>query len=187
MPSERGWTSPATASGPGNSTRAKAVSDAPSAPPAPTSARRTVALTFALQGRATRTELASYILSAVLITLAVSFATALFAPYPVRALVSDGLTVLLAIPVPALLVRRLHDQDRTGKLVWLAVFSFAVWLVRVIVSYTTAMDIRIGLDRMIWPIDWLVILANLGAVILAFLPGTAGPNRFGPDPRQRSV
>lgn len=159
----------------------------PSALPQPTSARRTIALSFTLQGRATRIELASYILSAVLITLAVSFASALFAPYEVRALVSDGLTVLLAIPVPALLVRRLHDQGRTGKLVWLAVFSFTVWLVRMIVSYTTAMDIRIGLDRMIWPIDWLVILANLGAVILAILPGTAGPNRFGPDPRQCSA
>ena len=163
------------------------MSDAPSALPAPTSARRTIALAFTFSGRATRTELASYILSAILLTLAASFAAALLAEYQTRALVSDALTVLLAIPVPALLVRRLHDQDRTGKLVWLAVFSFAVWLVRVIVSYTTAMDVRIWLDRMIWPIDWLVILANLGAVILAILPGTPGPNRFGPDPRQRSA
>lgn len=163
------------------------MSETPSALPAPTSARRTIALTFTLQGRATRTELASYILSAVLITLAVSFAAALLTEYQTRALVSDVLTVLLAFPVPALLVRRLHDQGRTGKLAWLAVFSFAVWLVRMIVSYTTAMDVRIGLDRMTWPVDWLVILANLGAVIFAILPGTPGPNRFGPDPRQRSA
>lgn len=162
------------------------MSRAPSALPPPTSARRTIALTLTLQGRATRTELASYILSAVLITLALSFAAALFAPYAVRAMVSDGLTVLLAIPIAALLVRRLHDQGRSGKLVWLAVFSFAVWLVRTIVSYTTAMDFRIGLDRMIWPVDWLVILANLAAVILAILPGTPGTNQYGPDPRQRS-
>lgn len=163
------------------------MSDTPLAMPQPTSARRTIALTFTLKGRASRTELASYILSAVLITLAVSFASALFAPYAVRALVSDALTVLLAIPVPALLVRRLHDQGRSGKLVWLAVFSFAVWLLRVIVSYTAPTDIRIAMDTMIWPIDWLVILANLGAVILAILPGTAGANQYGPDPRQRSA
>ncbi len=163
------------------------MSDTPSALPAPTSARRTFALAFTFSGRATRTELASYILSAILLTLAASFAAALLTEYQTRALVSDVLTVLLAIPVPALLVRRLHDQDRTGKLAWLAAFSFTVWLVRMILSYTTAMDVRIGLDRMIWPIDWLVILANLGAVILAILPGTPGPNRFGPDPRQRSA
>ena len=156
-------------------------------PPAPTSARRTLALSFTLQGRATRTELASYILSAVLITLAVSFATALFAPYPVRALVSDGLTVLLAIPVPALLVRRLHDQGRSGKLVWLAVFAFAVWLVRTVIANTLGLEARIGFDRLTWLVDWAVIFANLGAVILAIMPGSSGPNRFGPDPRARSA
>jgi uncharacterized membrane protein YhaH (DUF805 family) len=155
--------------------------------PQPTSARRTVALTFTLRGRANRTELASYILSAVFVTLAVSFAAALFTPYPVRAMVSDGLTVLLAIPVPALLVRRLHDQDRSGHLVWLAVFAFGVWLIRTVIANTLGTDARIGFDRMTWLLDWAVIFANLGAVILAILPGTSGPNRFGPDPRQRSL
>ena len=163
------------------------MSESASALPRPTSARRTVALSFTFQGRATRTELASYILSAVFVTLAVSFATALFASYPVRALVSDGLTVLLAIPVLALLVRRLHDQDRSGKLVWLAIFAFAVWLVRMVIANVAGMDARIAFDRMTWLLDWAAIFANLAAVILAILPGTAGPNRFGPDPRQRST
>jgi len=162
------------------------VSDAPAALPRPTSARRTVAQSFILKGRATRTELASYILAAVLVTLAVSFAAALFAPYPVRALISDGLTLLLAVPVPALLVRRLHDTNRSGKFVWLAVFAFAVWLARTTVANAYGIETRIGLDRLTWLIDWAVILANLATVILVLLPGTAGPNRFGPDPRLRS-
>lgn len=163
------------------------MSDHASALPQPTSARRTVAQSFTLHGRATRTELASYVLSAVFVTLAVSFATALFAPYPVRALVSDALTLVLAIPVPALLVRRMHDQDRSGRLVWLAVFGFAVWLARTGISAALGTDARIGFDRVMWLLDWAVILANLGAVILAILPGTPGINRFGPDPRQRSA
>lgn len=162
------------------------MSDTTSALPRPTSARQTVAQSFVFEGRATRTELASYILAAVLVTLAVSFAAALFAPYPVRALISDGLTLLLAVPVPALLVRRLHDTNRSGKFVWLAVFAFAVWLARTTVANTYGIETRIGLDRLTWLIDWAVILANLATVILVLLPGTAGPNRFGPDPRQRS-
>lgn len=162
------------------------MADTPTALPRRTSARRTVAQSFTFAGRATRTELASYVLAAVLTTLAISFAAALFAPYPVRALVSDGLTLLLAIPVPALLVRRLHDSNRSGRFVWLAVFAFAVWLGRTTVAQTYGIDARIGLDRLTWLVDWAVIAANMTIVILALLPGTAGPNRFGPDPRQRS-
>lgn len=163
------------------------MSEAPPALPAQISVQRTIALAFTMQGRATRTELAVYTLVAVVITLAVSFITALLAPYSVRALVSDGLSVLLAIPVPALLVRRLHDQGRSGSLTWLAVFAFAVWLVRAIIARTLGMDARIEFDSAAWIVDWAVILANLGAVIFAILPGTRGTNRFGPDPRQQST
>lgn len=150
------------------------------------SARRTARLSFTLSGRASRTELASYGLAALFVTLAVSFVTALFAPYPVRATVSDALTVILAIPIPALLVRRLHDQGRSGRLVWLAIFGFAVWLVRSVVANLLGTDSRIAFDEVTWMLDWAVILANLGAVIFAILPGMPGPNRFGPDPRQPS-
>lgn len=115
--------------------------------------------------------------------LATSFVTALVAPYPVRALVADGLTVILAIPVPALLVRRLHDQGRPGWLVWLAVFGFAVWFGRMLVANVLGPDARIGLDRFTWWVDWLVILTNLAAVTLAILPGNRRANGYGPDPR----
>ena len=54
-----------------------------------------------------------------------------------------------------------------------------VWLVRTIIANTLGMDARIGFDRMTWLIDWAVTFANLGAVILAILPGTPGANRFG--------
>lgn len=186
MPNVKAWTSPATANAPGSLIETLGLSDQLSALPTPTSVRRTIALSFTLQGRATRTELGSYILCAALLTLALSFAVALIAPYAIRAAVSDGLTVLLAIPVPALLVRRLHDQDRTGGLVWLAAFGFMVWLVRTGIATALGIDARLGLDRIIGAIDWAVILANLIIVIFAVLPGTAGVNRFGPNPRDAS-
>ena len=158
----------------------------PAAPPtqaSAVSARRTAGLAFTFAGRARRSEVVNYALSAAFILLAVSFATALFADFALRHLVSTGLTILLALPVPALLVRRLHDQGRAGTLAWLATIGFAVWLVRTGIALTQGTEARIGLDRLTWAIDWLVILANLATVILALLPGTPGPNRYGPDPR----
>lgn len=153
------------------------------APPA-TTARRIAAQSFTLAGRATRTELASYILAAAFVTLAVSFASALFLDYGLRAKISNGLTLILAVPVPALLVRRLHDQDRSGVLAWLVVLGFAVWALRTAISLTLGIETRISVDRWTWPLDWVVILANLALIIIAILPGTPGPNRFGPDPRR---
>jgi uncharacterized membrane protein YhaH (DUF805 family) len=155
--------------------------------PARTSARRTASLSLTLAGRATRTELASYILAAVFITMFVSFATALFVEFELRSMIRNGLALALAIPVPALLVRRLHDQNRPGTLAWLAVFGFAVWAVRTGVSLALGTEARIGFDKWTWALDWLVILANLGAVLFAILPGTPGSNRFGPDPRAGSA
>lgn len=162
------------------------MTEAGAPPILPISARRTAALALTFTGRATRTEVAVYAISAAMVLLAVSFITALFATFEVRNLVSNGLTLMLAIPVPALLVRRLHDQDRSGTLAWLAAIGLAVWVVRTGIALTLGTEARIGFDRMIWAIDWLVILANLSLTLLLILPGTRGPNRFGPDPRKSS-
>lgn len=159
--------------------------NAASSPVKPTSARRTAALAFTFAGRATRTEVASYVLAVLLVSVPISFLAGLLFTYEFRLLVSNALALLLAIPVPAVLVRRLHDQGRSGKLAWLAAFAFAVWAVRTVTSMTLGVEARIGLDRATWVIDWLVIMANLASVLLTILPGTPGPNRFGPDPRGR--
>ena len=69
-----------------------------------------------------------------------------------------GLYVLATIvPNIAVVVRRLHDRDMSG---W--------WYLGVIVA---------GM------IPLVGILANIGFLVLMFLPGTVGPNRFGPDPK----
>lgn len=127
--------------------------------------------------------MASYALSALLVSIAVSFLSALFLPYETRLLVTNLLTLALAAPVPALLARRLHDQDRSARWVWLAVIGFAAWSARTLVSLIVGFEARIALDMAIWPLDWLVILANIAMILLIVMPGTAGPNRFGPSPR----
>ena len=139
--------------------------------------------TLAFAGRSSRSELIAYLFASLLVSVPVSFVTGLLLPHDQHQLIMNGLTVLLAVPLPALLVRRLHDSGRSGAWVWLAVLVFAVWLARTVISYTLGMGARLSFDSWTWLLDWLVILANLTSVLLALLPGTKGPNRFGEDPR----
>ncbi len=138
---------------------------------------------FAFVGRSTRSELIAYLFASLLVSVPVSFVTGLALLHDQHLLIMNGLTVLLALPLPALLVRRLHDSGRSGAWVWLAVLVFAVWLARTVISFVLGMGARLSFDSWTWLIDWVVILANLTSVLLALLPGTNGPNRFGEDPR----
>lgn len=61
------------------------------------------------------------------------------------------------IPSIAVTIRRLHDRDMSG---W--------WYLGVIVGSL---------------IPLINILVSLGFLVLMFLPGTPGANRFGPDPK----
>jgi len=65
----------------------------------------------------------------------------------------------LAIIIPgiAVTVRRLHDRDMSG---W--------WYLGVAV---------------LGQVPYLGALIQLGFLVLMCLPGTPGPNRFGPDPK----
>ncbi len=61
------------------------------------------------------------------------------------------------IPSIAVVVRRLHDRDMSG---W--------WYLGVMVASL---------------IPFVGFLASIGFLVLMCLPGTVGPNRFGPDPK----
>ncbi len=72
-----------------------------------------------------------------------------------------GLFVLaIIIPAIAVVVRRLHDRDMSG---W--------WYLGAIVA---SMIPVVG------------FLASIALLVLMCLPGTPGPNRFGPDPKDPS-
>ncbi len=81
--------------------------------------------------------------------------------------VGMGLAVLwgLAIFIPsiAVTVRRLHDRDMSG---W--------WYGGLLIAGL------IPIVNIIAMIGWLVLL------VILFLPGTDGPNRYGPDPKDPS-
>ena len=139
--------------------------------------------TLAFAGRSSRSELIAYLFASLLVSVPVSFVTGLLLPHDQHRLIMNGLTVLLAVPLPALLVRRLHDSGRNGAWVWLAVLSFSIWLARTAISAAWGMNARLSFDGWTWLIDWAVIIANLASVSLAMLPGSNGTNRFGADPR----
>ncbi len=138
---------------------------------------------FVFSGRATRSELLSYLFASLLISVPLSFVTGLALAHDAHLSVSNAVAVVLAIPLGALLVRRFHDSGRSGAWVWLAVLGFAIWLARTVISAALGMGARLSFDSWTWLIDWVVIVANLATVLLALLPGSTGPNRFGADPR----
>ena len=173
MTNAKGSTWPATANARGNLTE-------PRTEPGP---RQTIRWTFTFAGRSGRSELITYLFATLLVSVPVSFVTGLVLEHGNHMLVGNGLTVLLALPVPALLVRRFHDSGRGGAWVWLAVLGFAVWLLRTVISALWGLEARLGFDAWTWLLDWVVIIANLVSVMLALLPGTVGANRYGPDPR----
>ena len=139
--------------------------------------------TFALAGRATRSELVSYLFASLLLSVPVSFVTGLVLNHGAHMLASNAATLLLALPVAALLVRRFHDSGRSGAWVSLAMLSFTAWLARTAISTAWGMDARLSFDGWTWLVDWAVIIANLATIMLAMLPGTKGPNRYSPNPR----
>ena len=85
----------------------------------------------------------------------------------------------LTIPGLAVSVRRLHDSDRSA---WWLLLPVAPML-----GVTVALVAGVDGERL-FPAAVLPILAGpLILLIFMGLPGTRGPNRFGPDPRPDSL
>lgn len=80
----------------------------------------------------------------------------------------------LAVLVPnlAVAVRRLHDTDRTG---WWLVVPLGLLLLGTALTFAAP------------PVGAILLLlggiAAIALLVFYILPGTAGPNRFGPDPK----
>ncbi len=84
----------------------------------------------------------------------VSFFTEVFSSFGGILLTLYSLIIL--VPIIALNVRRLHDRDMVG---W--------WYLGMIICSA---------------IPILNFVTSIGYLVLMILPGTQGPNRFGPDP-----
>jgi uncharacterized membrane protein YhaH (DUF805 family) len=88
-----------------------------------------------------------------------------------------GLATL--IPGIAVSVRRLHDRDRSG---WWILAPGIPYIVGIILTFVAAVSV----SWVLMMFAMLLFFAGfIGAIVLLVwycLPGTAGPNRFGPDP-----
>ncbi len=146
--------------------------------------RQTLRSSLRFNARSSLTELLNYVLCVVLVHLSIGAALMVGVNYPAFAVAQDLLQVLYCIPVPALLARRLHDQDRRAGLLWLAAPGLLMWTLRKAFSLTEAAPARVVLDSHFWPVDLLAGMTSLALIITLLLPGTPGPNRFGPNPRQ---
>lgn len=144
---------------------------------------KTVRNSLQFDGRAALSELIHYVLCLVFFHLAVGLLLMLGLSYPTFAVAQDLLQVLYFIPAPALLARRLHDQGRTAKLLWLAAPGVALWIARKAIALVQPASMIPEFDRWTWLLDLVADFSSLALIIVLILPGTAGPNRFGPDPR----
>ena len=136
---------------------------------------------FDYSGRARRKEYWSFALATVLILMAVDWiedSLGLGKTGP-RGAESGllGTVVLITFLTPglAVAVRRLHDSNRAGWWLLIPVAPVLFW----------AIALASGLsDPAMWPVVLAAILASpVVVLILMCLPGTKGPNRFGPDPK----
>jgi len=140
-------------------------------------------------GRATRAEYWWF----VLLTQIIGFISVI----PIAGwLISLVGWIVVFIPSISISVRRLHDIGRSGwwLLVWvMTTLPWIIWIVGFITAIGTFEES--GKDD-IWPIltPWLIwagilTLVNVGVciwwVVWFVKKGDKGPNRFGPDPRQK--
>ena len=99
------------------------------------------------------------------------------------------MTALLCLwPALALAAKRAHDRDKSARLaMWLTVASYVAALAPP-GAFTFASQL---FDRGVWIAGVFLVIGvagTLGAlyllVVLGFLDGTPGPNRFGPSPKR---
>jgi uncharacterized membrane protein YhaH (DUF805 family) len=143
--------------------------------------KRTILGTADFTGRSRRTEVIYYWIATVLIGVVVGFTRVMLVPFQSMAWFDVLLQLAFVVPMFALFVRRLHDQNRSGWWGLLLPLALALSIperlnevrgdVGAILAQKTSLT-AIALD--------LVCIAIL---VLFLWPGTDGPNQFGPDPR----
>lgn len=125
-------------------------------------------------------------LACALFSEAVALLARLAHPYELWMSIATALPFLW--PSLALAAKRAHDRDKSARLaMWLTVASYVAALAPP-GAFTFAGQL---FDRGVWIAGVFLVIGvagTLGAlyllVVLGFLDGTPGPNRFGPSPKR---
>lgn len=143
--------------------------------------KRTIYGAADFTGRSRRTEVVYYWIATILLAVVVGFTRAMLLPFQSTMWFDVLLQLVFVVPMFALFVRRLHDQNRSGW--WGLLLPLALFL-----SIPERLnEVRGDVGAILGQKNSLTAIA-LDLVCIAILvmflwPGTDGPNRFGPDPR----
>jgi uncharacterized membrane protein YhaH (DUF805 family) len=130
-------------------------------------------------GRSTRSELISFWIVAFIFGIAIHvLGTFAFSSdsWPFDALL-ELITLVIAVPWAALMVRRLHDQDRSGW--WLAIL-IGFWAFAAAFGDDDPRHPETTMGNAALVVGFLVSLAHF---VMSLAPGSRDVNRFGQDPR----
>jgi len=92
-------------------------------------------------------------------------------------LLSVLVVLMILLPGLAVAVRRLHDIDRSGLWLALPLGPIIFWAVALVGGFSSEVLYRLVMIALV--VAPIALLGMLG------WPGTAGPNRFGPDPKDQ--
>jgi uncharacterized membrane protein YhaH (DUF805 family) len=134
-------------------------------------------------GRARRSELLLYWTSTSLILLMLTATASLWLPgWREQRLLELALGGVQALPMMAIFIRRLHDQDRAA---WWVLLMPPVLLDSLSRQWRFANYDAARLLAAHDPLPfWIHIPLVLAILSLYIVPGTIGPNRYGADPRE---
>jgi uncharacterized membrane protein YhaH (DUF805 family) len=123
---------------------------------------------FAFGGRARRSEFWYWVLFYMLANMALTIVDLIVVGISTGPF-STFITIALLPPTIAALARRLHDTDRSAWWILLPIAPIPVLIVTAspLLAVFAAATILVG---------FVLVL------LMAAAPGTAGPNRFGPEP-----
>jgi uncharacterized membrane protein YhaH (DUF805 family) len=134
-----------------------------------------------LTGRSRRTDVVYYWIASALVGVVLDFSALTVVSLEASLWFGYGLRLLLLIPMFALFVRRLHDQDRSGWWGLLLPLSVALSIPRVLMIVLG--DVEAMIAARLSPVTVASGLVGIMVLALCFWPGTDGPNRYGADPR----
>jgi uncharacterized membrane protein YhaH (DUF805 family) len=103
----------------------------------------------------------------------------MFASLGIFALAFGVIWLGLLIPTLAVMVRRLHDTNKSGWFLFIYIGPYLISMVLNVMAVTSNSMALSGIAGVIG------LLGFVGAIVLLVffcLPGTAGPNNYGPDP-----
>lgn len=147
--------------------------------------KRTLTGVTDFSGRSRRTEVIYYWIATALVGVVLNFSVHTFVSFETWMLFAVALRLVLMIPMFALFVRRIHDQNRSGW--WGVILPLFVMLSLPRIANALHGDIHSVVAPRTAILAIMEGLCALGILVLCFLPGTPGDNQFGPDPRLEEV